>query len=142
MRSSAPPGFPSPTAPFQKKQQFGGNFLQLQHGQTVHPIFPCYGFQFSSSLLAHRRACTARGSLLSDVPCFCWCYNTRTSQNQKSLFRKPRQDSLGQKGDVKDFPPASQRKAKPTKCLYVSRIVGRQSTAQRAALNRPDSHWK
>lgn len=43
---------------------------------------------------------------------------------------------------VNDFLRTSKRKAKPTKHLYVSRKARKQSTAQRAALNGCDSHWK
>lgn len=49
---------------------------------------------------------------------------------------------LVSEGGVNDFLQASQRKLNPTECLCVSRKARRQNTAQRATLNKPDSHWK
>lgn len=131
----------SDQASLPKQQRFGGNFPQVQHGQSTNPIFPSDALcllGFHLSLLA--------GALAQQE---LFCSNSRRAllllmlqcQDKPESETQTRFSCLERGGNYLFFPHHSE-KSKAHKGLYVSRRARRQSTAQRAALNRPDSHWK
>lgn len=129
-----PPGFPS-----KNSSVLVGIFCKCSTAKSTTPIFPSDAlcqFGFHLSLLAgafvqQRLFCWKSGEL-----CFCWCYNARiTNQTRFSCSEKGGNDFL-------IFFSHHSEKSKAHKGLYVSGRGRRQSPAQRAALTRPDRHWK